>query len=163
MSDDALLVDVATGTVALHASRDARIDLTRAATALRSLDWFGPQIDGPAVRADLRRIRADLELPIIDGSATGPIRKSALIDIGLPRALNDVLLVEVGWQSASLAPLFPVFAGRLRVSEGRLDLDGWYVPPLGRLGLLIDAGILYLVARRAAQAFLTRLADQLEG
>jgi hypothetical protein len=62
-----------------------------------------------------------------------------------------------------MAPLFPVFAGHLRLTESSLVLEGRYAPPFGRLGLLIDERILHFVARRTAQAFLARLAAHIEG
>ena len=140
--------------VSLRVGRRARIDMARAIEALTNLDWLGAQVDGPAERDDLRRVSADLELAIRDGSAGGPIRKAALIDFGVPHALADGMLVEIGWQSASLAPLFPVLAGHVRITAVGLVLDGRYAPPFGRLGLLIDAGILHFAARRTADAFL---------
>lgn len=149
-------------TVPLRASHAASIELIWAMDALTDLDWLGPRVAAPGERDDLRRVRTDLELPIFDGSGTGPIRKAALIDISVPRVLSGAVLAEVGWQSASLAPLFPVFAGRLRITEAGLYLDGRYVPPFGRLGLLIDEGILTFVARRTALAFLARLAAHME-
>ncbi len=148
--------------VPLRASHSCPIDITWALEALTDLDWFGAQVDGPPERTDLRRVSTDLELPIFDGSATGPIRKDALIDFGRPQARAGGILVEIAWQSASLAPLFPVFAGELRITPTSLLLDGRYVPPLGRLGLLIDEGILHVVARRTAGAFLARLATRFE-
>jgi hypothetical protein len=148
-------------TVSLHASRRATIDLEQAALAMTTLDWLGSEVVGSDDRHDLRRVSTDLELSTRDGSATGPIRKSALIDIGLPTALPDGILVEIGWQSASLAPLFPVFAGQLVIKRGGLVLDGRYAPPLGRLGLLIDAGVLHLAAERTAEAFLAQLAGRM--
>jgi hypothetical protein len=149
------------GTVPLRASHRGETDLAQAIEALTDLAWLGPQADAPADRPDLRRVRADLELPVGDGSAPGPIKKAALIDIGTARAVEGALLVEVSWRSASMAPLFPVFAGELRITATGLALQGRYVPPFGTLGLVIDAGILRFVARRTAQAFLTRFAARL--
>jgi hypothetical protein len=148
-------------TVSLHASRRARIDLGRAVEALTTLDWLGSPVTGPVERGDLRRVSTDLELSTRDGSASGPIRKSALIDVGRPQALPDGVLVEIGWQSDSLSPLFPVFAGQVVIKTGGLSLDGRYAPPLGRLGLLIDAGVLHLAAERTAEAFLVKLAARM--
>jgi hypothetical protein len=155
-------VDEIQATVPLRVSRGARIEMSRAIDALTDLDWLGPRVDGPAEREDLRRISTVLELPIFDGSAPGPIRKTALVDIGIPAALAGPLVVQVGWQSDSLSPLFPVFAGQLLITTTILLLDGLYAPPFGRLGLLIDRHVLHVVARRTAQAFLARLAAHLE-
>jgi hypothetical protein len=150
-------------TVLLRVSRGARIEMSRAIDALTDLDWLGPRVNGPAEHEGLRRISTVLELPIFDGSARGPIRKAALVDIGIPTALAGPLVVQVGWQSDSLSPLFPVFAGQLRITATILMLDGLYAPPFGRLGLLIDRHILHFVARRTAEAFLARLAAHIEG
>ena len=125
---------------------------------LASLDWLGSRVDGPASRDDLRRVSANLELAILNGKANGPIRKSALIDVGPPHVLASSVVVEIGWQSDTLAPLFPVFARYLQITATGLDLEGRYAPPFGRLGLLIDASILHLAARRTADAFLAKVA-----
>ena len=156
-------LDESRATVPLRVSRGARIDMTRAIDALTDIDWLGPRVIRPAQREDVRRISTVLELPIFDGSGPGPIRKTALVDIGIPAARMGPLVVQVGWQSDSLSPLFPVFAGQLRITARILVLDGFYAPPLGRLGLLIDRHILHLVARRTAEAFLARLAAHIEG
>jgi hypothetical protein len=149
-------------TVPLRVSRAVRIDTSRAIEALSDLDWLGERVSGPAVSEGLRRVRTVLEFPIFDGSAPGPIRKSALVDIGIPAAGVSPVVVHVGWQSDSLSPLFPVFAGQLRITPTSLVLDGLYAPPFGRLGLLIDRQVLHVVARRSAQAFLNRLAAHFE-
>ena len=161
--DDNRALRGAETTIPLRASHSAHLDLVRARAALVDLDWLGPEQAGAAVgTSSLRRvsIAADL-LPIKDGSATAPIRKAALIDIGIPTVVGDAVVVEVSWQSATLAPLFPVFAGRLHILEAGLYLDGRYVPPFGRIGLVIDEGLLGFIARRTAQAFLARLAAHL--
>jgi hypothetical protein len=149
-------------TVPLRVSRHARVELTRAIETLGNLDWLGVRIAAPPNREEFRRISTVLLLPIQDGSATSPIGKTALIDIGQPIVLADELRVDVGWQSDSLAPLFPVFAGQLRISSTSLVLSGRYAPPFGRLGLLIDERILHFVARRTAQSFLDRLTAKIE-
>jgi len=145
--------------VRLLVERPVEVDVDVAREALTDPAWLGRviahQADGPAVR----RIAADLELPIFDDSGPGPVRKSALIDLGPPRGWDGGgLTVTVAWQSTTAAPLFPIFAGELRVSRDRLVLDGRYVPPFGRVGLVIDSALLHFVARRTAQAFLARVA-----
>lgn len=145
-------------TVPLRVYRAVQIELRCALDALDDPSWLGRPIDPPLGHPEGRRIATDLELPILDGSGKGPIRKSALIDLGQAQIVDDSVLVEIAWRSASLAPFFPVFAGHLRISVTRLTLDGRYAPPFGKLGLLIDEALLHLVARRTAQAFLDRLA-----
>lgn len=149
-------------TISLAASRYGRFDPTRAFDALADLNWLGPIVEGEDALPGNRRVRTELELPIMDGSAPGPIRKAAYIDIGMPRMVNNEVHAEVGWRSASFAPLFPVLAGELRVSTSSITLSGAYIPPLGRVGLVIDRAVLHLVARRTARAFLTRIAARLD-
>lgn len=144
--------------VRLHVARVGRADINAALVALTDLSWLGSPRDGPADQPGVRRIATDLELPILDGSTATPVRKAALIDVGPPRIEGGEVILTVAWHSATYAPLFPVFAGNLRVSTGELVVDGWYVPPFGRIGLLIDATLLHFVARRTAHAFLGRIA-----
>jgi hypothetical protein len=149
-------------TVPLFVRRLGSVDLDRVIAALNDLAWLGRPSDGPADRPDLRRITTDLELPIRDGSATGPVRTATYIDIGQAHLVGDHVFVEITWHSALSAPLFPVFAGELRISVDDIVLDGRYAPPLGILGLVIDRALLHFVARRTAGALLARLARQFE-
>jgi hypothetical protein len=147
--------------VRLLAARAAHVDIDTARVALTDVAWLGRLGDGPVDQPNVRRIAADLELPILDGSAPMPVRKAALIDLGQPHVQDGGLTLTVAWQSATHAPLFPVFVGELRVARGGLVLDGRYVPPFGRIGLVIDATLLHFVARRTAQAFLTQIAARI--
>lgn len=147
--------------VRLSVARPAAIRLDRALDALGDVGWFGRPIEPEAASPGIRQLAADLELPITDGSGPGPIRKAALIDIGMPRVVGEHIVVDLGWRSATLAPLFPAFAGELRISATGLVLEGGYAPPFGRVGLVIDAALLNLVARRTAQAFLARVSEGL--
>ena len=149
-------------TVPLRVRRPGTIDLDRAILALGDLSWLGRPTDGPADRPQLRHVATDLDLPILDGSSTGPVRKAAVIDLGPARQVGDLVLVEIAWRSATFAPLFPVFAGRLSISANDIVLDGRYAPPVGRLGLLLDQALLHLVARRTASALVARLAMAFE-
>jgi hypothetical protein len=149
-------------TVPLRVRQTGPIDLDRANLALSDLSWLGRPTDGPPDHPQLRRVVTDLELPILDGSSTGSVRKAAFIDLGPARHVSDGVLVEIAWRSASFAPLFPVFAGRLSISANDIVLDGRYAPPLGKLGLLLEQALLHLVARRTASALVARLANELE-
>jgi hypothetical protein len=147
-------------TVPLHVRRPGTLDLERAMLALGDLSWLGLPTDGPPDRPQVRRIAADLELPILDGSSAGPVRKAAFIEFGPARHVGDLVLVEIAWRSASFAPLFPVFAGQLTVSANSIVLAGRYAPPSGKLGLLLDQALLHLVAGRTAGALVARLARE---
>ena len=149
-------------TVPLRVRRPGTIDLDRAILALGDLSWLGRPTDGPPDRPELRHVATDLDLPVLDGSSTGPVRKAAFIDLGPARQVGDLVLVEIAWRSASFAPLFPVFAGQLSISANDIVLDGRYAPPVGKLGLLLDQALLHLVARRTAGALVARLAKEFE-
>ncbi len=160
METDAATTELVT--VPLRVRRPGTIDLDRAILALSDLSWLGRPTDGPRDRPQLRHVATDLDLPILDGSSTGPVRKAAFIDLGPARQVGDLVLVEIAWRSATFAPLFPVFAGQLSVSANDIVLDGRYAPPVGRLGLLLDQALLHLVARRTAGALVARLAMAFE-
>jgi hypothetical protein len=138
------------------------MDLDRAMDALGDLSWLGSNTDAMLADPGLRQVTTDLELPILDGSSPGPLRKATLIDLGVALRSGEEVTVEIAWRSANFAPLFPVFAGLLSVSASEIVLDGRYAPPLGALGLLIDQALLRFVARRTAGALLERLAREFE-
>ena len=88
-------------------------------------------------------------------------RKAAYVGVGQLTGGTSGCEVEIDWRSASLAPLFPVFAGQLNVRASGLALSGVYAPPLGGVGLVIDAAFLHFVARRTARWFLDQMAAEL--
>ena len=143
-------------TVPLHVRQTATIDMERTADALRDIHWLGKPGDR-STAGPMRVVAIDLELPILDGSSPRPIRKSAFLELGTPRVAAGAIAVDIAWRSASFAPLFPVFAGTLLIDRDAVVLDGRYAPPFGQLGLLIDRGLLHLVARRTAAALVARL------
>ena len=149
-------------TVPLLVRRPGGVDLDRAVSVLSDLAWLGRPVAAPEEHPDLRRIATALELPIRDGSATGPVRQATFIDVGQAQPVGDHLFVEISWQAATFAPLFPVFAGQLRISTDDIVIDGRYAPPLGTFGLLMDRALLHFVARRTAAALLERLANGFE-
>ena len=149
-------------TVPLRVRRIGSIDLARTILAPADLSWLGQATDGPPHRPTLRRVVTDLDLPILDGSSRGPVRKAAFIDVGPARQVGGQVLVEIAWQSSSYAPLFPVFGGECAISANDIVLDGRYTPPLGRLGLLLDQSLLHFVARRTAGAHVARRARAFE-
>ncbi len=147
-----------TGTaVGLRVVRSVTIDIASALEALRDPGWLGTPVMEDDPPPERRRILTDLELPILDGSSSGPIRKAAYLEIGLPRRHGDEVRADLAWRSSSFAPLFPVFEGEVRASPRQVSIDGAYLPPFGRLGLVMDRRILHLVARRTALALLARL------
>ena len=150
------------GSVHLAVTHRGRFPVDAGTAAMEDLAWLGEPLGSGPDPGPWRRVKSVLALPVTDGSAPGPLHKGALIDVGPVERSGSSVRVSIGWQSDSVAPLFPVFAGRLTISADLLLLEGDYAPPLGRIGLLIDERILHFVARRTAQAFLARVAARLE-
>ncbi len=138
----------------------AAIDLATVPEELADAStWLGPEIDASA---GYRRYVGDLAFPLLTRPRTVLFRKAALVDIGTPARLPDgAVSVEIAWQSATLAPLFPVFAGRLLVRANGLSLAGAYTPPFGEVGRLVDRAALHQVALRTARWFVAGLASRL--
>jgi hypothetical protein len=150
------------GTIHLAVSQRGKFLVASSIAAIEDLKWLGEPVEPSSEAGPWRRVNSVLALPVMDGSSPGPIHKGALVDVGPVERSPDSIRVAISWQSDSVAPLFPVFAGRLTIRTNVLSLEGEYAPPLGRIGLLLDQRILNFVARRTAQAFLARFADRLE-
>jgi hypothetical protein len=118
--------------------------------------------DDVAVQPGTRRYETDLGLPLRPGSQRTVFRKAALVDLGPPEETRQGLRVPIAWRSATMAPLFPVFAGRLEVRPDQLVLDGWYAPPGGAAGMVVDRAFLNLAARGTARWFLDRIGEAIE-
>jgi hypothetical protein len=147
--------------VSLNVVHNASIDLARARAAFGDPTWLG-RISGDQPTDGWRRIEADLELPVLDGS--GPsVRKAAIVDVGEIEEAGGGLTVPIAWSSASFAPLFPVFAGQLEIRKSSLVLTGRYAPPFGRMGVLIDRTLLHFIATRSASALLATVARRCQG
>lgn len=152
------------GFVRLAASHPLRAD-PRAVAALLSrggIAWDGEPIDGAP--DGMRRFAIDLRLRV-GGERSGltTFRKAALLDLGTPREAGDGWVTEVEWRAASVAPLFPVFAGRLFVTPGQLRLEGVYAPPGGIVGRVADRVLLHVAANGTARWLLGELAGAVEG
>jgi hypothetical protein len=150
--------DTTIETVPLEVRRTATIDVREATKALVEIGWLGTS--EPTADPEVRSVATELVLPVFDGSASSPIRKSAVLEIGLPRSVGDTVAVGISWRSATFAPLFPVFGGELLVRGREVALVGRYAPPFGHIGLLIDRGLLHFVARRTAIALVGRFVDR---
>ncbi len=87
-------------------------------------------------------------------------KKAAFVDVGPVRPLSDGSReVEISWRSSSLAPLFPVFAGHLALTPAEIRLEGYYAPPGGEVGLVLDRAFLNIAARGTARWFLGRVTE----
>ncbi len=99
----------------------------------------------------MRRHHADLRLRVSDMPSVTTFRKAAFVDFGIIQATNDGWEVEVGWRASTLAPLFPVFSGRIVAHADELTLSGWYAPPGGQLGQVADRVLFHIAATGTAR------------
>jgi hypothetical protein len=132
--------------VQLNLTLAASVDLERVAATFASPEalWLGEQApDGPV---GIRRFSCDLELRVSpDGRVL--FRKAAIVGLGEPRHDDDTWIVPIEWFAATFAPLFPAFAGELRLQTGRIGLRGEYVPPGATIGYVLDRALLGRRAR----------------
>jgi hypothetical protein len=147
----------------LSVTRILRADPAGLCRALEDPSWLGRVIDGPADQPHLRRVETDLAFALSDDPEKLTFRKAALVDLGVVVAPDGSCTGTVEWRAATLAPLFPVFAGTLRAHDGGLHLEGAYAPPGGGVGLLVDRSFLHHFARRTAIWFLDRMIAELSG
>ena len=140
--------------VGLAVSLPARVDLARVPAAFgdEARMWLGELAGTDA--AGLQRYRCDLRLRVSPGGRAR-FRKSAIVSLGVPRRSPEGWLVAVEWRAATLAPLFPVFVGRLVIGRERIAIDGYYAPPFGVVGYVLDRAIMSIVARGTARWFLS--------
>ncbi|HLE89362.1 MAG TPA: hypothetical protein VI733_04850 [Candidatus Limnocylindria bacterium] len=126
--------------------------------------WLGDVIEAGVAGTGRDRYVIDLELQVTELAPRLAFRKAAFVDIGPvsdPKA--DTIRLPISWQAAGMAPLFPVFSGILRWSDGTLQLDGWYAPPGGSIGMVADRMVLNVAARATARLLLERIAAAMCG
>jgi hypothetical protein len=147
------------GVARLDVTLVAAVDRTRVATTLGGPEapWLGERApDGPD---GIRRFTCDLEL-LVGPGARSLFKKAAVVGLGRPRPVGVTWIVPIEWFAATLAPLFPVFVGELRLTPDRIELHGTYVPPGGVIGYTLDRALLHVAARGTARWFLRRVASQ---
>ena len=125
------------------------------------LPWLGDRV-AEEPRQRTRRFAVDLGLPAGSDGSRVVLRKAAYVDLGPPSLGAGAVRLPIGWRAASLAPLFPVFAGHLSVVDGSVVLEGEYAPPGGEVGAAVDRALLNIGARRTAVWLLRRVASVLE-
>jgi hypothetical protein len=148
---------------ALTLSQPVDIDLDAAAVLLGegAASWLGTPVEAPDPAS--RRFLTDLSLPLRDHVVGVTFRKAAFVDLSAPRSSPGRCELDISWRSSSLAPLFPVFAGKLVLTGSDLLLDGFYAPPGGDLGAVLDKAFLNIAARGTARWFLGKVAEALAG
>lgn len=120
-------------------------------------EWLGPVVDGGP--SGVRRHLTDLRLRMGDQPGRATFRKAAFVDLGRVRRVGDGYEVEISWRASTLAPLFPVFSGKLAIADGEVRLEGWYAPPGGAVGYVADRALLKVAARGTGRWFLDELVE----
>lgn len=150
--------DVAT----LRVHRAGAVDVKRICPLLSSPGWLGQAVDVAGLPPDTTRYLTDLVLPLPPDGRLLSLRKAAFVDLGPVVTRSDGGCdLEIAWRSASLAPLFPVFAGHLSARSSGLTIEGHYAPPGGFVGRTADRMLLHTAARGTARWFLGHLAAAL--
>jgi len=135
-----------------------RTDRVPAVLGGTTADWLGERL--PEDDSGSRRFGCDLQLRVAPERHAW-FRKSAIVSLGDPRMQTDGWVVPIEWRAASLAPLFPVLVGVVRLTAEYLEIDGYYAPPFGVLGYLGDRLVLGAAARGTARWFLETVARAL--
>ncbi len=149
--------------VTLRVRRPVPVDPAQVCAALASPSWLGHAVDAPDAAPGVRRFLTDLVLPLPPDGRLLSLRKAALVDLGPAEPLPDGgCTIEVAWRSASLAPLFPVFAGRLIAGRDGLSIEGHYAPPGGAIGRAADRMLLHTAANGTARWFLAHLVETID-
>lgn len=141
----------------LRVTRTAAVDARALCRLLAHPTWLGVLAGSPSADGT-QRVEADLAFAVGAESRRLSFSKAALVDLRLD-VTELGCEVAVAWRAASFAPLFPVFAGHLEVRPDSLVLDGYYAPPGGGVGLLVDRAFLGYFAHKTGEWFLERLAE----
>jgi len=154
------------GMASLHAQVPAKVGPGRALAVLGPegrAAWLGEALEAGA-EAELERHLVDLELHVGEQTPRITFHKAAYVDVGPVRVRrHQPIELPISWRAAGLAPLFPVFSGRLTWADGELSLDGYYAPPGGGVGLVADRLLLHVAARGTARLLLERIAAVMLG
>jgi hypothetical protein len=150
--------DIAT----LRVHRAGPLDVRRLCPLMADGAWLGQVVDVEGLPPDTTRYLTDLYLPLPPDGRLLSLRKAAFVDLGpVVQRADGGCDIEIAWRSASLAPLFPVFAGHLSARPSGLTIDGHYAPPGGFMGRTADRMLLHTAARGTARWFLGHLAAAL--
>lgn len=158
MSDAAGAVAHApSGFVRLVAAERIRSDADEVAALLADERPWAALRGEPSPTGGIRRFGLDLKLRLGGDAALTTFSKAAFLDLGPVERSEVGWQCEIGWQASSLAPLFPVFAGRLRVVPNEMRIEGLYAPPGGVVGRVADRALLHVAANGTAHWLLREI------
>ncbi|MFI5261660.1 MAG: hypothetical protein ACHQZR_03780 [Candidatus Limnocylindrales bacterium] len=118
---------------------------------LETAPWLGER--APDIRPGARSYRCDLDLQI-GGDDHLILRESVLVTLSAVSPVDPGWDVWIDWHAVEPDPRFPVFAGRLRLRPGRLELGGYFSPAGGRVDDRRDMTGLDTVVRATGRWFL---------
>lgn len=98
-----------------------------------------------------------MRLQVSDRPSLVTFRKAAFVELGDLKWHDRGWEVDISWRASSLAPLFPVFSGRIVARDNELIVSGWYAPPFGTLGRVADRVLLRIAAAGTARWLLASL------
>jgi len=109
-----------------------------------------------------RRFSVDLGIDLAGAS----VHQAVTLQLGIPRSVEDGLVLPLTWHPTGREQLPPTFTGEIKVSDTRpgtrLRLNGTYTVPLGIAGKFGDGAFGRRLARRSLDALMERLASHLE-
>jgi hypothetical protein len=90
------------------------------------------------------------------------IEKEVEIGFGAPIRMRTKTILPMHWAAAGPRGLFPALDADLEIAslgahQTQLSMSARYVPPLGRLGRMIDRAVLHRVAEATLKDFLDRV------
>jgi len=147
----------------IDASTTVRVPLARAREVLLD-DPFA--VLSETQTADERRERIfqmDLGLDLGAGAS---VHQNVSVQLGIPKPVDDGLVLPLAWRATGREEWLPAFTGELSASEARhgtrLRLSGMYTVPLGVVGKFGDGVLGRRLARSSLRALVERLAGHLE-
>lgn len=157
-------LEEAFATSSLDVSSPAQFDVARVAAVLGAERdrWLGEVVtpdEEITIPEGMTRYLLDLQLQVGERAPVLTFHKAAYVDVGSLVTDARGVSVEISWRAATMAPLFPVFSGRLAWKDGALHLRGVYAPPGGGVGLIADRLLLNVAARGTARWLLGRAVD----
>lgn len=108
----------------------------------------------------------DLRIRIGPGGPSW-LAKAVSVRLGALRREGEHAVVPLSWDATGLPGLFPRLEAQLQVraldpERSELRVSGYYFPPLGRTGKLVDEAVLGRLARATVRSFLRQVARTIE-
>jgi hypothetical protein len=130
------------------------------------LEFLGRATTSAAARSNDLAGRLKIELGGIELGVEVTIHvRSVQEDEGVA-GMSPVTRVAIGWQASHAPSLFPLLSGQLSAwpltsSETQIELEGQYTPPLGALGVAVDAAVGHRIAEASVRRFVEDLVEHI--